>query len=187
MTRRNDKSRDAPTREHNNFINYWFLCSRSTCQHVDPFKPFVSVVSNLLKFDLFSFNDLFLNFFPLQGLLFVNSSFLSVVLFRNAYRAEVATFLVPVAGEDAAAVRLRERIEFSSNILFFIEDLYLALGPGHVTTQAGSQINVVASLLWVRNQHAANLKELMIAKMTGWQVLRNFINQVYLCSSISLL
>ena len=60
----------------------------------------------------------------------------------------------------------------------FIEDLYLALGPGHVTTQAGAKINVVASLLWVRNQHAANLKELMIAKKTGWQVLRNFKNQV---------
>ena len=102
--------------------------------------------------------------------------FLSI--FRNAYRAEVASFLVPVAGEDASATRLRERIEFSSNILFFIEDLYLALGPGHVTTQAGAKINVVASLLWVRNQHASNLKELMIAKKTGWQVLRNFKSQV---------
>ena len=85
--------------------------------------------------------------------------------------------MVPVAGEDASATRLRERIEFSSNILFFIEDLYLALGPGHVTTQSGAKINVVASLLWVRNQHAANLKELMIAKKTGWQVLRNFKSQ----------
>ena len=56
--------------------------------------------------------------------------------------------------------------------------MYLALGPGHVTTQSGSKINVVASLLWVRNQHAANLKELMIAKKTGWAVLRNFKNQV---------
>ena len=99
-------------------------------------------------------------------------------LLRNAYRAEVASFLVPVAGEDASATRLRERIEFSSNILFFIEDLYLALGPGHVTTQSGSKINVVSSLLWVRNQHASNLKELMIAKKTGWQVLRNFKSQV---------
>ena len=98
---------------------------------------------------------------------------------RNAYWAEVASFLVPVAGEDASATRLRERIEFSSNILFFIEDLYLALGPGHVTTQSGSKINVVASLLWVRNQHASNLKELMIAKKIGWQVLRNFKNQVF--------
>ena len=104
--------------------------------------------------------------------------YISYFFFRNAYRAEVATFLVPVAGEDASATRLRERIEFSSNILFFIEDLYLALGPGHVTTQSGSKINVVASLLWVRNQHASNLKELMIAKKTGWQVLRNFKSQV---------
>ena len=101
-------------------------------------------------------------------------------LYRNAYRAEVATFLVPVAGEDAFAVRLHERIEFSSNILFFVEDLYLALGPGHVTTQSGAKINVVASLFWVRNQHASNLKELMIAKKIGWQVLRNFKNQVFL-------
>ena len=86
---------------------------------------------------------------------------------RNAYRAEVATFLVPVAGEDASTIRIRERIEFSSNILSFIEDLYLALCPGHVTSQAGTKINVIASLLWVRNQHASNIKELMIAKMTG--------------------
>ena len=111
-------------------------------------------------------------------MLYVIKHFFSSFIYRNAYRAEVATFLVPVAGEDASATRLRERIEFSSNILFFIEDLYLALGPGHVTTQAGAKINVVASLLWVRNQHAANLKELMIAKKTGWQVLRNFKNQV---------
>ena len=97
---------------------------------------------------------------------------------RNAYRAEVASFLVPVAGEDASAIRLRERIQFSSNILFFIEDLYLALGPGHVTNQSGAKINVVSSLLWVRNQHASLLKDLMIAKKTGWAVLRNFKNQV---------
>ena len=126
------------------------LRSRSTCQHVDPFKP--------------------RNYYFLIEYIFSS--------LRNAYRAEVATFLVPVAGEDASSTRLRERIEFSSNILFFIEDLYLALGPGHVTTQAGSKINVVASLLWVRNQHASNLKELMIAKKTGWAVLRNFKNQV---------
>ena len=92
----------------------------------------------------------------------------------------MASFLVPVAGEDASALRLRERIEFSSNILFFIEDLYLALGPGHVTNQSGAKINVVSSLLWVRNQHSSNLKDLMIAKKTGWAVLRNFKNQVIL-------
>ena len=97
---------------------------------------------------------------------------------RNAYRAEVASFLVPVAGEDTSAVRLRERIEFSSNILFFIENLYLALGQGPVTTHSGAKFNVAASLLWVRNQHASNLKELMIAKKIGWQVLRNFKSQV---------
>ena len=100
------------------------------------------------------------------------------MLLRNAYRAEVASFLVPVAGEDASAVRLRERIEFSSNILFFVEDLYLALGPGHVTTKEGTKLNVVASLLWIRNQHASNLKDLMIAKKTGWSVLRKFKDQV---------
>ena len=97
---------------------------------------------------------------------------------RNAYRAEVASFLVPVAGEDTSAIRLRERIEFSSNILFFIEDLHLALGQHPVTTHTGAKFNVAASLLWVRNQHASNLKELMIAKKTGWQVLRNFKSQV---------
>ena len=90
----------------------------------------------------------------------------------------MASFLVPVAGEDASAVRLRERIEFSSNILFFMEDLYLALGQGPLTTPTGAKFNVAASLLWVRNQHATNLKELMIAKKTGWQVLRNFKSQV---------
>ena len=90
----------------------------------------------------------------------------------------MATFLSPVAGEDASATRLRERIEFSSNILFFIEDLYLALGPGSVTTQSGAKINVVSSLLWVRNQHASNVKELMIAKKMGWAVLRTFKGQV---------
>ena len=94
---------------------------------------------------------------------------------------------MPVAGEDASATRLRERIEFSSNILFFIEDLYLALGSGPVTTQSGSKINVVASLLWVRNQHASNLKELMIAKKSGWAVLRNFKNQVSLFNFLNLL
>ena len=43
---------------------------------------------------------------------------------------------------------------------------------------------MVASLLWVRNQHAANLKELMIAKKTGWAVLRNFKSQVGLLLSL---
>ena len=42
--------------------------------------------------------------------------------FRTAYRAEVATFVVPVAGEQSSDARLRERIDFTSNILFFIED-----------------------------------------------------------------
>ena len=98
--------------------------------------------------------------------------------FRNAYRAEVATFVAPVGGESASDTRLRERIDFTSNILFFIEDLYLALGPGHVTTKSGAKINVASSLLWVRHQLAGSVKELMIAKKTGWQVLRNLKNEV---------
>ena len=98
--------------------------------------------------------------------------------FRSAYRAEVASFVVPVAGEQASDSRLRERIDFTSNILFFIEDLYLALGSGPVTTKTGVKVNVASSLLWVRTQLAGNVKELMIAKKTGWQVLRNFKNQV---------
>ena len=123
----------------------------------------------------------FYRFYSFQLTFFIINIYfyLFISISRNAYRVEVASFLVPVAGEDASAVRLRERIEFSSNILFFVEDLYLALGPGHVTTQAGSKINVVASLLWIRNQHASNLKDLMIAKKTGWSVLRNFKNQVF--------
>ena len=86
--------------------------------------------------------------------------------------------MAPVAGESASDTRLRERIDFTSNILFFIEDLYLALGPGHVTTKSGSKINVASSLLWVRHQLAGSVKELMIAKKTGWQVLRNLKNEV---------
>ena len=72
--------------------------------------------------------------------------------------------------------RLRERIDFTSNVHFFIEDLFLTLGLGYVTTQAGSKINMVSSLLWVCNQLTGSLKELMIAKKTGWQVLRNLKN-----------
>ena len=115
----------------------------------------------------------------------ISSSFFLVFPFLysfwNAYRAEVATFVAPVAGESASDTRLRERIDFSSNILFFIEDLYLALGPGHVTTKTGSKINVASSLLWVRHQLAGSVKELMIAKKTGWQVLRNLKNEVIIC------
>ena len=87
---------------------------------------------------------------------------------------------MPVAGEQASDSHLRERIDFTSNILFFIEDLYLALGSGPVTTKAGVKVNVASSLLWVRTQLAGNVKELMIAKKTGWQVLRNFKNQVFI-------
>ena len=93
--------------------------------------------------------------------------------------------MAPVAGESASDTRLRERIDFTSNILFFIEDLYLALGPGHVTTKSGSKINVASSLLWVRHQLAGSVKELMIAKKTGWQVLRNLKNEVILYISPS--
>lgn len=60
-------------------------------------------------------------------MLFALNNFYFFFPLRSAYHAEVATFLVPVAGKDASATCLRERIEFSSKILFFIEDLYLAL------------------------------------------------------------
>ena len=98
--------------------------------------------------------------------------------FRNAYRAEIASFLVPVAGDAQSVERIRERIEFTSNLLFLIEDLYLALGPGFVTTQISTKVDARSPLYWVRNQLAARLKELMIAKRTGWQVLNNLKNQV---------
>ena len=104
------------------------------------------------------------NITPAAYFLVLFSSFSFLYSFRNAYRAEVATFVAPVAGESASDTRLRERIDFTSNILFFIEDLYLALGPGHVTTKTGSKINVASSLLWVRHQLAGSVKELMIAK-----------------------
>ena len=102
---------------------------------------------------------------------------------RNAYRAEIATFVVPVAGEQSADSRLRERIDFTSNILFFIEDLYLAVGQGAITTKSGTKLNMAASLLWVRNQLAGSVKELMIAKKAGWKVLQNLKNQVIHFSS----
>ena len=104
--------------------------------------------------------------------------------FRNAYRAEIATFVVPVAGEQSSDARLRERIDFTSNLLFFIEDLFLAVGHGAITTKAGVKLNMSASLSWVRNQLAGSVKELMIAKKAGWKVLQNFKNQVlYFLSS----
>ena len=104
--------------------------------------------------------------------------FSSVLSFRNAYRAEIATFVVPVAGEQSSDARLRERIDFTSNLLFFIEDLFLAVGHGPITTKAGVKLNMSASLSWVRNQLAGSIKELMIAKKAGWKVLQNFKNQV---------
>ena len=101
------------------------------------------------------------------------------VISRNAYRAEIASFLAPVPGESVANERIRERIEFISNILFLIEDLYLAIGSGFlVNPQSSSKINVRSPLYWVRNQLATHVKELMIAKRTGWQVLKNLKNQV---------
>ena len=98
--------------------------------------------------------------------------------FRNAYRAEIATFVVAVAGEQSADARLRERIDFTSNILFFIEDLYLAVGQGAITTKSGTKLDMSSSLLWVRNQLAGSVKELMIAKKAGWKVLQNLKSQV---------
>ena len=91
----------------------------------------------------------------------------------------MATFVVPVAGEQTSDARLRGRIDFTSNILFFIEDLYLAVGTGPITTKSGTKLNIAASLLWVWNQLAGNVKELMIAKKTGWKVLQNLKNQVF--------
>ena len=105
--------------------------------------------------------------------------FSSVFSFRNAYRAEIATFVVPVAGEQSSDARLRERIDFTSNLLFFIEDLFLAVGQGAITTKSGVKLNMSASLSWVRNQLAGSVKELMIAKKAGWKVLQNFKNQVF--------
>ena len=104
--------------------------------------------------------------------------FFFFLFFRNAYRAEIASFLVPVSGETPATARIRERIEFNSNLLFLIEDLYLTVGPGYMVSQSSTKINVRSPLYWVRNQLAGKLKELMIAKKTGWQVLRNLKNQV---------
>ena len=106
--------------------------------------------------------------------------FLFFFCFRTAYRAEVATFVVPVAGEQSSDARLRERIDFTSNILFFIEDLYLAVGTGLITTKSGVKLNMASSLLWVRNQLAGSVKELMIAKKTGWKVLQNLKQQVFI-------
>ena len=75
--------------------------------------------------------------------------------------------MVPVAGEQPSDARLRERIDFTSNILFFIEDLYLAVGQGAITTKSGTKLNMASSLLWVRSQLAGSVKELMIAKKAG--------------------
>ena len=101
-----------------------------------------------------------------------------LIFYRNAYRAEIATFVAAVAGEQSADARLRERIDFTSNILFFIEDLFLAVGQGAITTKSGTKLDMSSSLLWVRNQLAGCVKELMIAKKAGWKVLQNLKSQV---------
>ena len=81
--------------------------------------------------------------------------------------------------------RIRERIESTSNILFLIEDLYLTIGPGYMVNQSSMKIDVRSPLVyWVRNQLATQIKELMIAKRTGWQVLKNLKNQV--CKKIKI-
>ena len=49
-----------------------------------------------------------------------------------------------------------------------------------MTNQAADKIDVRSPLYWVRNQLATQLKELMIAKKSGWQVLKNLKNQVYI-------
>ena len=99
---------------------------------------------------------------------------------RNAYRAEISSFLSPIPGESSANTRIRERIEFNSNLLFLIEDLYLTVGPGYMLNQSSTKINVRSPLYWVRNQLASQIKELMIAKKMGWQVLKSLKNQVFL-------
>ena len=71
-----------------------------------------------------------------------------------------------------------------SNLLYLIEDLYLTIGPGYMTNQASDKIDVRSPLYWVRNQLATQLKELMIAKKTGWQVLKNLKNQVHFDKNI---
>ena len=86
--------------------------------------------------------------------------------------------MAPAAGETPANARIRERIEFVSNMLFLIEDLYITVGPGYMVSQSSAKINVRSPLYWVRNQLAGKVKELMIAKKTSWQVLRSFKNQV---------
>ena len=86
----------------------------------------------------------------------------------------------PIPGETASSERIRERIEFNSNLLFLIEDLLLTMGPGYMVNQSSLKIDVRSPLYWVRNQLASHLKELMIAKRTGWQVLKNLKNQVIL-------
>ena len=96
---------------------------------------------------------------------------------RAACRAEVHSFLSPIIGEPASSARIRERIEFNSNILFLVENLYLSLGSSYVTTQAGNKFDPFSTLYWIRNQLASQVKELMIAKKTGWQVLKNLKTQ----------
>ena len=85
---------------------------------------------------------------------------------------------MPVQGDTAANERIRERIEFISNVLFLIEDVFLTVGPGYMTSQSSVRVNVRSPLYWVRNQLALHVKDLMIAKRTGWQVLKNLKNQV---------
>ena len=70
-------------------------------------------------------------------------------------------------------------IEFNSNILFLVENLYFSLGSNYITTQAGNKFDPFSALYWIRNQLASQVKELMIAKKTGWQVLKNLKNQVH--------
>ena len=116
---------------------------------------------------------------------YISYKIFKIFSIRSAYRAEIATFTSQTLGDTASSERIRERIEFVSNLLYLIEDLYLTIGPGYMTNQVLDKIDVRSPLYWVRNQLATQLKELMIAKKSGWQVLKNLKNQVQLLYSIS--
>ena len=100
------------------------------------------------------------------------------IFYRAACRAEVHSFLSPIIGEPSSSSRIRERIEFNSNLLFLVENLYFSLGSDYIITQSGSKFEPFSALYWIRNQLASQVKELMIANKAGWQVLKNLKSQV---------
>ena len=104
---------------------------------------------------------------------------------REAYRAQIAQFLVPVEGEAEAQVRLRQRISDASQCLNCIEDMCFACGGKPVTSNSGQRLDYPSSFLWMHRIHATNLRQLMIAKRHGWRVLHNFQSQVNMTSILS--